>query len=194
MHGPNALRVDTLEQIFQAVPGTFAVPSILHQVWAFQGKSLLAVTSMSALLTVPTVSVEGSVEPAQAGRCTCLTAGLLSGLGLCTRIRTAGHAETGTASKVTQRCWTVDLSQSHSDGRRSSPMAEGSIPWMYSGECQSSVPSSARSGHLTALLHGTAGQRRFYCPALQAMICSGQTTITFVLTLSRHRRARCLNQ
>ena len=37
-----------------------------------------------------------------------LSAGLLSGVGLCPRIRTAGQAETGTASNVTQRFWTVD--------------------------------------------------------------------------------------
>src|SRR5215472_3251997 len=70
MHGPNAPRLDTLEQMCSPVLSTFSVPSNLHHVWAFQGKSLPAVTSMSAPLTVQPVSLEGSVEPSQAGRCT----------------------------------------------------------------------------------------------------------------------------
>ena len=100
MNGPNAPRVDTLEQMCSPVPSKFSVPSQLHHVWAFQGKSLPAVKSMSAPLMVQTVSMEGSVEPSQEGRWTCLTACLLSGVGLGTRIRTAGQAETGTASSV----------------------------------------------------------------------------------------------
>src|SRR5215470_1118708 len=37
-------------------------------------------------------------------------------------------------NEATSGQWT--RSRSHSDGRRSSPMAEGRIPWIYSGECQ----------------------------------------------------------
>src|SRR5215472_17908573 len=62
---------------------------------------------MSAPLMVQTVNVKGSVEPSQEGRCTCLTAGLLSGLSDCVPtfqwgwywLRTAGQAGTGRSSE-----------------------------------------------------------------------------------------------
>src|SRR5215469_5438184 len=116
-------RVDTLEQMCSPVPSKFSVPATLHPVWAFQGKSLPAVKSMSAPLTVQTVSREGSVEPSQEGRCTCLTACLLSGLGLCTRIRTAGQAETGTASSVRN-------ASGHRTSRFLSAMVDGQARWL----------------------------------------------------------------
>src|SRR5579862_591042 len=91
---------------------------------------------MSAPLTVQTVSREGSVEPSQEGRCTWpfgLSPFRLGSLYSHPYRRAGGN---GYCLVSTQRFWTLDLSLSISDGRRSSPMAEGRIPWMYSGECQ----------------------------------------------------------
>jgi len=54
---------------------------------------------MGAPLRVQAVNVKGSVLLSQEGRCTCLTAGLLSGLSDCIWLRTAGQAETGRSSE-----------------------------------------------------------------------------------------------
>src|SRR5215471_907769 len=130
-------RVDTLEQMCSPVPSKFSVPATLHPVWAFQGQSLPAVKSMSAPLTVQTVSMEGSVEPSQEGRCTWPfgLSPFRPGSWYSHPYRRAGG--NGYCFGSQQRFWTVDLSRSHSDGRRSSPVAEGRIPWINPGECQS---------------------------------------------------------
>ena len=94
---------------------------------------------MSAPLTVQTVSMEGSVEPSQEGRCTCLTAGLLSGLRLCTRIRTAGQAETGTASSGRNASghWTSSFL---------SAMVDGQARWLKE-ESPGFIQGSVKDGH-----------------------------------------------
>src|SRR5215472_901465 len=107
---------DTLGAASHLAYAGWLVPAKLHHVWAFQGKSLPAVKSMSAPLRVPTVNEKGSVEPSQEGRCTGLTAGLLSRLSDCVPtfqwgwywLRTAGQAEMGRGSRAAQRFWTVD--------------------------------------------------------------------------------------
>src|SRR5215469_585189 len=131
MHGPNAPRVDTLEHMYSPVPSTFSVPSKLQHGWAFHGKSLPAVKSRSAPLTGQTVRLEGSGEPTPEGRCPWPhgLSPFRPGSWSSHPYRRAGG--NGYCLVRTQRFWTVDLSRSHSDGRRSSPVAEGRIPWMY---------------------------------------------------------------
>src|SRR5690348_3953254 len=92
------------------------VPFKLHHVWAFQGKSLPAVKSMSASLRVQSVNRKGSVEPSQEGRGTWpfgwspfmfvrLCPHLPVGIVLAPYRRAGGN---GSLFGAAQRFWTVD--------------------------------------------------------------------------------------
>src|SRR5215472_4094838 len=98
---------DTIQSAFHLVQTRWLVPSKLNHVWRFQGKSLPAVKSRSASLTVQTVNGRGSVEAHKSAH-TRLTAGLPSGFVRLYWLRTVGHTGTGLLRK-TQRFWTVDL-------------------------------------------------------------------------------------